>query len=209
MHLEGYDYKGTSTETLDLWIHTRLARTIKEATEAFDKYEYSRAKQAIEAFFWKDFCDNYLELIKTRMYEPKTPQHKKSAQHALYVSLSAIVRLMAPFTPFITEEVYRLHLKEHEKYPSVHLSKWPELPATNEKSEQAGNIAVAVLAAIRKKKSEMKLSMKAPVKKLVIDTKIDISGVLEDLKATAAAEKLELGKGTEELTPDVKITVEF
>ncbi len=209
MHLEGYDYKGTSTETLDLWIHARLAKTIKEATEAFDTYEYFRAKQAIEAFFWKDFCDNYLELIKSRMYEPKSPEQKKSAQHALYTSLSAIVRLMAPFTPFITEEVYTLYLKQKEGYKSVHLSKWPEMPAINEKAEQAGNIAVVVLAAVRKKKSEMKLSMKAPVKRLVIETKTDISGVLDDLKATTAAEKIETGKGTEELTPDVKITAEF
>jgi valyl-tRNA synthetase len=209
MHLEGYDYKGASTETLDLWIHTRLAKTIKEATEAFDNYEYFRAKQAIESFFWKDLCDNYLELIKTRMYEPKTPQHKKSAQHALYTALSAIVRLMAPFTPFITEEVYSLYFKQKEGYKSIHLSKWPEMPAMNEKAEQAGNIAVAVLAAVRKKKSEMKVSMKAPVKKLIIDTKIDISGVLDDLKSTTAAEKIEIGKGTEELTPEVKITVEF
>ncbi len=209
LNLQGYDYCGTSTETIDLWIHTRLAKTIKEATEAFDKYEYHQAKAAIEAFFWKDFCDNYLELIKSRTYEPKTEQHKKSAQHALYTCLSAIVRLMAPFTPFITEEVYHLYLKEHEKYPSVHASKWPEMPAVNEKAEQAGNIAVAVLSAVRKKKSEMKTSMKTPVKRLVIETNIDIAGILDDLKATTAAEKIEMGKGTEEITPDVKITVEF
>jgi valyl-tRNA synthetase len=116
---------------------------------------------------------------------------------------------MAPFTPFITEEVYSLYFKQKEGYKSVHLSKWPEMPATNEKAEQAGNIAVAVLAAVRKKKSEMKLSMKAPVKRLVIDTKTDISGVLEDLKSTTAAEKLELGKATEEVTPEVKIIAEF
>ncbi len=209
LNLQGYDYGGTSTETTDLWIHTRLAKTIKEATEAFDKYEYHQAKTAIEAFFWKDFCDNYLELIKSRIYEPKTEQHKKSAQHALYTCLSAIVRLMAPFTPFITEEVYHLYLKEHEKCPSVHMTKWPEMPAINEKAEQAGNIAVAVLSAVRKKKSEMKTSMKTPVKRLVIETKIDISGVLDDLKATTATEKIEIGKATEEITPDVKITVEF
>jgi valyl-tRNA synthetase len=209
MHLHDYDYTGTSTEMLDLWIHTRLARTIKEATEAFDQYEYFRAKQAIESFFWKDFCDNYLELIKTRMYEPKNAQQKKSAQHALYVCLSAIVRLMSPFTPFITEEVYHLYLKQREGHSSVHSSKWPEMPAINEKAEQAGNIAVAVLAAVRKKKSEMKTSMKTPVKKLVIETKIDISGILEDLKSTTNAEKIELGKATEEITPDVKITAEF
>ena len=55
----------------------------------------------------------------------------------------------------------------------------------------------------------MKTSMKTPVKRLVIETKIDISGVLDDLKATTAAEKIEIGKGTEEITPDVKVTIEF
>lgn len=209
MHLEGYDYKGKATEVIDVWILTRLARTIQEATTAFDSYEYSKAKQTIEAFFWKDFCDNYLELIKSRMYEPKSPEQKKSAQYSLSVCLSAIVRLMAPFTPFITEEVYNLYLKSHEGHKSIHLAEWPKAPEINEQAELNGNAAVVILAAVRKKKSEMKVSMKTPVKRLIIESKIPLTGVLDDLKATTAAEKIEMGKGTEELTPDIKITAEF
>ncbi len=209
MHLEGYDYTGRATEVLDVWILSRLAKTIQEATTAFDSYEYSKAKQAIEAFFWKDYCDNYLELIKTRMYEPKSQEQKKSAQYALSICLSALVRLMAPFTPFITEEVYHLYLKKREGHKSIHMADWPKAPAINEQAEQAGNAAVVILAAVRKKKSEMKVSMKTPVKRLIIDTKVPLTGVLDDLKATTAAEKIEMGKGTEELTPDIKITAEF
>ncbi len=209
MHLKDYDCKGKETEIMDQWILTRLAKTIKEATEAFDKYDYSHAKASIEKFFWEDFCDNYLELIKSRMYEPKTPQHKKSAQQALTVCLYAIIKLMAPFTPFITEEIYHLYLKNHEGHKSIHMAKWPEPPEMNEQAENAGNIAVAILAAVRKKKSEAKLSMKAPVKSIIIETKMDLKGVLDDLKTTTAAEKIETGKGTEEITPEIKISVEF
>jgi valyl-tRNA synthetase len=209
MHLEGYDYKGKATEVIDVWILTRLAKTIQEATAAFDSYEYFRAKAIIESFFWKDFCDNYLELIKSRMYEPKSPEQKKSAQCALSVCLSALVRLMSPYTPFITEEVYNLYLKNHEGHKSVHLAEWPKAPEINEQAELNGNAAVVILAAVRKKKSEMKVSMKTPVKRLIIESKIPLTGVLDDLKSTTAAEKIEMGKGTEELTPDIKITVEF
>ncbi len=209
MQLADYDYKGISTETTDLWIHSRLAKTIQEATTAFDNYEYYKAKIAIEHFFWHDFCDNYLELIKNRTYEPKKPELKKSAQHALYTCLSAIVRLMAPFTPFITEEVYQLYLKKNEKFDSVHTAGWPELPAINEQAEQAGNVAVAVLAAVRKKKSEAKTSMKTPVKKITIQTNIDIKGILEDLKSTTNAVDIALGPAFEELTPDLKVTIEL
>jgi valyl-tRNA synthetase len=116
---------------------------------------------------------------------------------------------MAPFTPFITEEVYHQFLKQHEKFDSVHLSKWPEAPKKDKAAEEAGNVAVLVLTAVRKKKSEAKLSMKAPVKRLIIETKKDIAGVLDDLKATCVAEKIELGKGKEELSADVKATIEL
>ncbi len=209
MNLEGYDHKGQATQTTDKWILTRLAKTIQQATEHFDNYEYARAKLAIESFFWEDYCDNYLELIKARIYEPQDEQQKKSAQYALYTCLSAITRLMAPFTPFITEEVYHLYLKEREGHKSVHTAKWPGKPEIDEKAEQAGNISVAVLTAVRKKKSEAKLSMKAPVKKLIIETTTDISGIIEDLKATTGAEILETGKATEQITPEIKITTEF
>ncbi|HLF54859.1 MAG TPA: valine--tRNA ligase [Candidatus Nanoarchaeia archaeon] len=209
MHLKDYDFKGKSTEIIDEWILSRLAKTIDEATSAFDVYEYSRAKKSIEQFFWADFCDYYLELVKLRLYEPKSPGQKISAQSALYTCLSAIVRLMAPFTPFITEEVYQLFLKDREKHPSVHVSKWPSALHQNESAEKVGNVVTLVLAAVRKKKSEAKVSIKAPVKRLVIETDVSLDAALSDLQSTACAEKVEFGKGAEELAPNLKVTIEL
>lgn len=209
MNLEGYDGKGMSKHTMDLWIHAKLARAITEATTAFDSYEYSKAKTTIETFFWQHFCDNYLELIKGRTYDAKNAEDKRSAQHALAECLPAIVKMMAPFTPFITEEVYQLYLKQKEGKPSVHLTTWPTAPAINELAEKSGDVAVAVLGAVRKKKSEAKLSMKAPVKRLIIETKTDIKGIIDDLKSATQAETIEIGKGAEELTPELKVTIEI
>ena len=209
MHLQGYDGKGRITEGVDKWILARLAKAITESTKAFDNYEYFKAKTAIESFFWRDLCDNYLELIKTRMYEPKSASQKASAQAALSICLPAIVTMMAPFTPFITEEVYQLYLQKSQGKKSVHLTSWPSPPKSDVVAEVAGEVAVAVLSAVRKTKSEAKVSMKTPVKRLVIETNVDLKAVLEDLKATTASEKIELGKGKDEVAEGVKVTIEL
>ena len=163
----------------------------------------------IESFFWGDLCDNYLELIKMRMYEPKDPAKKASAQAALSICFPAIVTMMAPFTPFITEEVYQLYLQKSQGKKSVHLTSWPAPPKADSVAEAAGEVAVAVLSAVRKAKSEAKVSMKNPVKRLVIETKVDLKEVLDDLKATTASEKIELGKAKDEVAQDVKVTIEL
>ena len=209
MHLQGYDGKAKPTEGVDKWILARLAKSIEESTKAFDNYEYFKAKTAIESFFWRDLCDNYLELIKMRMYEPKDPAKKASAQAALSICFPAIVTMMAPFTPFITEEVYQLYLQKSQGKKSVHLTSWPAPPKADSVAEAAGEVAVAVLSAVRKAKSEAKVSMKNPVKRLVIETKVDLKEVLDDLKATTASEKIELGKAKDEVAQDVKVTIEL
>jgi valyl-tRNA synthetase len=114
---------------------------------------------------------------------------------------------MAPFTPFITEEVYHRFLHAHEGFSSVHLAGWPAAPKAHPNAEEVGKAVVAVLAAVRKAKSEAKLSMKAPVKKIVIETKVDIKDAVDDLKATTAAEKIEFGKAETEIAPGLKVTI--
>ncbi|MEM4246734.1 MAG: valine--tRNA ligase, partial [Candidatus Woesearchaeota archaeon] len=213
MHLKDADLKKLSkkepTEIIDKWIQHRLAVTIEEATRHFDAYEYSRAKEVIEKFFWDDFCDNYLELSKQRLYEPRKPEEKESAQVVIAKCLSALVRLFAPFTPFITEEVYHKYLHAHEGFPSVHVSSWPDVPKKCEEASKVGVVVVAILAAVRKKKSENKLSIKAPVKRIVYESEVDILPALADLKATSCAAVIEKGKALEEIAPKIKVTIEF
>ena len=173
---------GVIGETLDRWIITRLARTVQKATEAFESYEYCDARVAIEDFFWKDFCDNYLELVKARAYgevpgvgdqvsESAETRNLKpetlSAHHTLYHCLDAILRLFAPFLPHVTEELYsHLFDARHAALGSIHArGNWPKAAdyAIDEKAENSGIAALEVLNAVRKAKSEKNVSIKFPI----------------------------------------------
>lgn len=177
---------GRITETLDKWILSRLHQTVQKATEEFDRFEYSDARVAIEEFFWKDFCDNYLELVKIRAYGEDAAA--ASAHLTLYHCLNAILRLFAPFVPHITEEIY-LHLFNSQH--SVHLrGNWLKIEdyPREEAAEQSGIHAVTLLEAIRKAKSEKQVSIKFPISQLVIvpvneNTVHSVKSVLADLKA--------------------------
>lgn len=209
MHLKGADLKKLikkePSQIIDKWIQHRLAETIEQATKEFDSYEYSRAKTVIEQFFWNDFCDNYLELSKQRLYESKTAEEKESAQIIIAKCLSALVRLFAPFTPFIAEEIYHKYLHAHEGFRSVHVSGWPFVPKKYADADKVGRVVVQALSVVRKHKSEAKLSMKAPVKKLIIETDIDIKPALADLKATTNAEEIEVRKGKKDALVSITI----
>lgn len=175
---------GKITETLDKWILSRLQKTIIKATVDFEKFEYCDARVAIEEFFWKDFCDNYLELVKTRAYGEITDgKGKTSAHFTLYHCLNAILRLFAPFVPHVTEELYR-HIFDDSG--SIHKrGSWPvaaEYPV-DDAAEQGGMACVSILEAIRKAKSERQVSIKFPIKKVVISSANIPAGNLQLLEA--------------------------
>ncbi len=211
------------TESTDTWIVAKLNNAIIDATEHFDKYDYAHAKSALEKFFWQEYCDNYLELAKIRLYEPKTPQQRTSAQATLFICTRALLTLFAPFTPFITEHIYQANktlFQDTEKDSSVHTTVWPAPIGSNDARtaaiEKAGDIIVSVLSAVRKKKSEAKLSMKAPVQKIVIEltaieAKVEesVKEMVVDLKATTAAQEIVFGKAEEEVMSGVKVSVEL
>ena len=111
------DYKGEKPKKLeatDELFLNELNKLIEGVTEDFENYEYSLAKQKVDQFFWRDFCDNYLEIVKKRVYNGKGNE-KISAQYALYNSLLTILKLFAPIIPFITEEIYQNNFKTFEK----------------------------------------------------------------------------------------------
>lgn len=161
---------GDITETLDLWILSRLSETITTATELYEKYEYADALHAIESFFWKDLCDNYVELTKARVYgDEGSAAGRKSAQYTLWHSLDSVLRLFAPTLPFISETIHRGVFGDSDL--SIHRrGNWP-LATTHvldARANGAGEDSVLVLAAIRKAKSERQVSVKAPIRHLTI-----------------------------------------
>ena len=178
-------------------------------------YEYSHTKLETETFFWHTFCDNYLEIIKDRIYnaDKRGKDSRLSAQYGLYQTLLTIIKLMAPIMPFITEELYQLYYRKHEKIKSIHLTKWPDMNMINEHAEHVGDFVVKVVEFVRKQKSERHLSLKTPVKKLTIRAKIeekDFDEIEAEIKAVTSAEQIIFeptrGKKTEK---DLEIEVEI
>ena len=106
---------------MDKWLLTKLQRLVRNCTLSFDKYEYSRAKQETDIFFWNIFCDNYLEIVKERLYNPESyPEGAKaSAQFGLYESVLNILKLFSPIMPYITEEIYHLYFAGKENCKRV------------------------------------------------------------------------------------------
>ncbi|MFO0110701.1 MAG: valine--tRNA ligase [Alphaproteobacteria bacterium] len=165
------------TELLDAWILSRLAETVAKATEAFEAYEYAVSLDETNRFFWADFCDNYLELIKKRVYNEDgsfTHAQQQSAIRALYYCLEGILKLYAPFVPHVTEELYaHIFAEDYAAKASLHArGMWvrPENYALDEAAIRAGKDAVLILEKIRSKKSDENKSIKYPVQQARFST---------------------------------------
>ena len=175
---------------------TRLNNLIKTSTEAFEDFNYSKAKLETDSFFFWAFADNYLEIIKNRVYNG-TDEEKASAYYTLYQTLLVLLKLFAPFTPYITEEIYQTHFAKHEKNKSVHLESWPaQLKIKESKSdEEVWNKLLEVIKLVRQAKSEAKTSMKTEVSLTLpkADSTL-LKPVLADLKSVANAKDIKEGE---------------
>ena len=176
------------TEPLDRAVMAKMALVIRQATNALNAYEHSKALEVIESFFWQ-FCDDYIELVKNRAYGTadstgKTPSEAavKSARTTLGLGLDTFARLLAPYLPYATEEVWSWM---HEGEGSVHRAAWPK----PEPYEQAAfkvspdvlTYAGEALASLRKIKSEAKVSMKTPILSVTLDA---VDDAADSIKAT-------------------------
>jgi valyl-tRNA synthetase len=177
------------TEPSDRSFLARLADLVDDATKAFEAYDYARALERTETFFWT-FTDNHVELVKARAYGELGPDVAESARHTLRLALDTMLRLFAPFLPFVTEEVW-----SWVNDGSVHRSSWPdasELRALAQgQSTLVSLVAADVLGEIRKAKTEAKRSLITPViSVLVSDTAERIAAatlVAADLAAAGRA----------------------
>lgn len=203
MNLEDYDFKKPKKlERIDERFLIELNRVILTTTHRFETYEYSRAKFNTEEFFWKFFCDYYLETIKKRIYNEKGDK-KKSAQYTLYQSLLAILKLIAPIMPFITEEIYQEYFRKYEKTKSIHLCEWPKYDKKLESWDNKNikshanelTLFMALLKNVRAEKSKAKKPMNAEciltINKLNYE---DLKEVLEDFKGVTNAKEIKTGK---------------
>ena len=159
---------------VDRWLWGELDRLVIRATKAMEAFQFDETMKAIRGFAWETLADNYIELVKARLYGPDSPE-KRAAQSTLYRAIETVARLMAPFTPFISEEIFHTLTGE-----SVHVQSWPE-PAGTE-VDPAGLAIKEIAAAIRRYKAEKGMALNAPLPGIVVYSElgletIDLSGV--------------------------------
>ena len=197
------------TEAIDVAMLHRLAGVVDEATAAFEAFDYARVLERTEEFFWW-FCDDYVELVKTRGYLSHSEEGAMSARAALRRALSTLQRLLAPLLPFVTEEVWNWW-----QTGSVHQSQWP---TTNEltlglasgPNEELLDAICGAIGVIRRAKTEAKVSQRAVVTEASFVASIDAASAITagwaDIADAGSVEKWSISTAdTNEITVNVTL----
>ena len=205
--LAGDQPAGAVTEALDRGMLQNLAGLVDEATAELEHYEYAKALAKVESFFW-DFCDNYVEAAKSRRYGDFGPDAAASASTAMRLALSVLLRLLAPYLSFVTEMVW-----SWSQEGSVHRAAWPTrveviaVSGTDAAAQQSVFHLTDALNAIRKAKTDQKVSVGTPVRQVIYfaaeNVVTSLALVERDLKAACRADGLVLRTGE----PHVEITL--
>jgi valyl-tRNA synthetase len=191
--------RGPIVEPLDRGMLSALAQLVQESTRQFEAYEYARVLERSERFFWA-FCDDYLELVKARRYGDLTPEGAASANSAMLVALSTLLRLFAPFLPFVTEEVWSWW-----RPGSIHHAAWPTPEDVVAPMGGADAAAVdvyaqtqAALAEVRRIKALAKKGNKAVIERAILPRAFEgLAPAAHDLKAAVHIRELSFADGAE------------
>jgi valyl-tRNA synthetase len=175
--------------TLNEWLLHKATKQYTIYQANLDKHEFGNALNAVEQFFWQDFCDNYLELVKDQFFNPeKYPAEIIAATRwTLYQTGLRILQMFAPYLPHITEELYGLLYQKREGTLSIHITNYTtvQIPMLSPKNAELGDLLIAIVGAVRRMKTEKQLSLKAPLTSLTIHS---VHG--ETLKALLQHEQL-------------------
>lgn len=179
MNMEGYDKDAElAPYTLaDKWILSRLQDTVKDVTGLLERFELGEAGRAIYDFVWSEVCDWYIEIAKPRLYNKEAAAERATAQHVLATVLVSAMKLLHPYMPFITEEIYQCLPHEAE---SIMISKWPvaDESLVDPEAERGMNAIMDSIKAIRNMRAEVNAN---PGKKIPA-----IMLVSEDLREVVA-----------------------
>jgi valyl-tRNA synthetase len=197
-------------EIIDMWILSKTKEIIDNYNKYFLDYEYNKSLETVERFFWNDFCDNYLEIVKVRCYGVEGTKYKdrtltdvekenitksqQSAIRTIYYVFNALLKMFAPFTPAICDEIYScIYEDEFNKAKSISVrgncAKSSDF-ISDSNADGIGQVVLNIISDVRKYKSDQNISIKENIKSFNINVNIDLSGVIDDLKNVCNVDEL-------------------
>ncbi|MET1000327.1 MAG: valine--tRNA ligase [Acidimicrobiia bacterium] len=199
----------------DRWIVGQLERLLPVVARGFDTYDYAIARDALDHFFWAEFCDDYIELVKDRFWteDSYTDAERASARSTLWEVLRTLLGLYAPFLPFVTEELYQYMYAAHEDALSIHVTRWPDAPAALTPEVPEIETLRVLLQAVRSERTRTRLPQGRPLTELVVDadepaTRATLEAMTQSLAAAARARSIRFGSAaTETQLPGLRIDI--
>ena len=197
--LENYTPKEQELEIMDKWLIEKYKDLYTRFISLLDRYEIALAVNELEKFFW-NFCDNYIELVKRRLYNPDIYGEKacNSAKYTCYYVLLGILKMFSPVLPHITEEIYMNFYAERENQKSIHISNYLNLGEEVDKTLiENGNKIMEIVSLVRQFKSENNVSLKTFIKDITIHSHINdfIKKAEIDLKAVCSINEVKYYDG--------------
>jgi len=194
MNISDTNTKNINLESLtipDKWILSKLTELIKLSRKELDDYNFAPILKEIRTFLWHEVADNYIEIVKYRLYNNVK---KDEAAFTLKTLLRNVIGLISPYTPHITEEIYK-EIFSDEGINSIHLTEYPSLEFYDKGAFEKGEILKDITVAIRRYKSDLKIPLNAPVNGAIVYTEKDIEEIKEDISKSMNISNLELKTG--------------
>lgn len=196
-----YEDVKDSLGPIDLWILSKLNNLNVTVDQAFADYNFAETITSIERFFWHDFCDEYIEAVKYRLYTDVSDESRRAAKYTLRTVVETSLKLLAPIAPFFTEEVYQYFGNE-----SIHTTLWPEVheELISSEMEEKGETTVELIDEIRRFKSASKIPLNAELAEVNVYTSDDslveiFNQFNDDIKGTLKINNLEITSGKPEV----------
>lgn len=200
IHLSDYEYEEgkVNLRVVDKWLLSKLNKLVLSVTDSMENFKFDEAMKDIRAFAWNVLADDYVELVKSRLYGRSGEEDKESAKYALYETLDTLSKLLAPFIPFYAEEMYS-YIAKGEREKSVHKAKWLEVKPDmiDSEAEKEGDLIADIARAVRRYKSERGIPLSAPLGKIEIYVDAESLDTADIENATAT--KVELCKSMSEI----------
>jgi valyl-tRNA synthetase len=198
--------KELNLRIIDKWLLSKLNRLVASVTDSMENFKFDEAMKSIRSFIWDLLADDYIELVKSRLYGRSGDEGKEPAKYTLYETIKTLSTLLAPFIPFFAEEMHSCIARG-----SVHEEKWPEMKheLIDPEVEKEGDLIAAIARAVRRYKSTIGIPLNAPLHKIEIYTDKAMRDLeIEDIE-NATATKVEIcgnkSKGVKERGEEVNV----